>query len=171
MEPIKQSVIQLRIELKKFNSIEEIMHYPLTRDRITYHVRKLRDSRMLIHALSAGAHYKRDTIDVMIDDNELTTPFMMIHYADVHNKVSSIPGVRRNVMTNVCQKAINDVLKSCTVALKQGDKLNVKDQRAKLTISYIDQEKSEITVMFKKLKETWAINKFVNEVLAGELYI
>lgn len=30
METVKQSVIQLRIELEKFNSIEEIMAYPLT---------------------------------------------------------------------------------------------------------------------------------------------
>lgn len=171
METVKQSVIQLRIELKRFDSIEEIMAYPLTRDRIAYYVRKLIDSRMLRPAPPVGAHYKRDVVDVMIDDNELTTPFMMMYYADVHNKVSSIPGVRRNVMSYICQKAINDVLKACTLMLKQGDKLNVKDQRAKLTISYIDQEKSEIIIMFKKLKETWAINKFVNEVLAGELYI
>ena len=171
MEPIKQSVIQLRIELKKFDSIEEIMAYPLMKERVGHHVHELWKSRVNRPTPPAGMRYVKDTVDVMIDQNELTTSFMMKHYADVHNKVSSIPGVRRHIMTHVCSSAINDVLKSCTVALKQGDKLNVKEQRAKLTIIYIDQEKREITVMFKKLKETWTINKFVNDVLDGELYL
>ncbi len=168
-EQVKQSVISLRIQMEVFNTIKDVMAYPMTRERIGHYVQELRKSRINRPASPQGMHYKKDTVDVMIDENELTTPFMMEYYADVHNKISSIPGVRRQVMTHICNQAIKDVLESCIVFIKQGDKLKVKDSRAKLTILNIIQETGTVKVEFKKLREEWPIDKLVRDIKEGGL--
>lgn len=171
MKTAEKSVVQLRIQLKKFNSIEEIMNDNIMKQRLNHYVKQIRDSRNDRPDPKPGYHYKKDAVDVMMNENELTTPFMLLHYADVHNKVSSIPSSKRKVMEFLFSSAVSDVFEHYTIHIKQGDKLNVKDVKAKLNIISINQEKGDVIVEMKKVTETWPIKQLVNDIMSGNIFM
>ena len=160
----KKSPIQLRIPLKVYKNIEEIMVEPLLEQRIRHYISVLLSERTSRKAL-AGMRFLRDAVDAMINEKELNTAFMLAHYADVHNKVSSIPASKRNVMSYICTRSINDVLNDSIVYAHQGDKFNVAGSKSKLSIVSINETDSTLVVELKKVKETWPIQQFVNSVI------
>ena len=157
--------INLRIPLLEFKSIEDALNNEQVKNSIKDEINKLISSRINRPSAPAGMHYKRDIIDVMIDEYELTLSFMLEHFADVYNKVSNIPGTRRNVMSHVCMNAIAIVLKANTVIVKEKDKFHVNGSRAKLSVIKIDTKDKSITVRLNKIDETWLINDFVKSLL------
>lgn len=170
MKEIEKSHIQLRIQLNTFDSVEEVLAFPLTKVCIERHISNAKSARFIRPNAGPGRRYIRDGFDIMSDNGEMNVEFMLTYFADVHNKVSPIPRIKRDTMLYICGNAINEVLKSCTVIVVQGDKMNVVGSRAKLTVLRIMEQDSTIEVQLLKVKEIWPVAKFVQSVKDGTLY-
>jgi hypothetical protein len=163
--------VEIFINLKNFNNIEEVMAYPLTKEKVEEQIEHLRKERRTRPLPPPGRRYVRDAVDIMMDENELNTDFMIDHYLGVYHKVSNIPYSKRQVMHFICQNAINAVIRSLHVSIKEGDKLNVEGSKAKLNIIKFDKEKNTVKVMMLKKTEVWGIDQLATSLVRGDLSI
>ena len=163
--------VEIFITLKSFKDVRDIMSYPLTRDKIEEQINELKKERRTRPEPPPGRHYVRNGIDMMMEQNEFNTDFMMEHYLDVYYKVIYMPRSKREVMHFICQNAFNAVIRSLHVSIKEGDKLNVEGSKAKLNIIKFDKEKNTVKVMMLKKTEVWGIDQLATSLVRGDLSI
>jgi len=161
--------LAINIRLKSFNSIEEMVKDNYFVDRVKYYLDEILRQRFLREDAPAGYRYKKDGLDLLIQDELATSKYFINNYPNIYNKISSITSARRNVIEFVCGKAVNDTLNNYKINVTVGDKFNVKESRAKLKVIDIKQEDNTITIEMLKKRETWPISKFVESVIDGTL--
>ena len=116
----------------------------------------------------AGYHYKKDGLDMLINDGANYVYFIS-NFPDIYAKVSNISSARRDVISFVCNNAVAETLDHYDISVTVCDKFHVKEQRAKLKVIDIKHEDSSITIEMLKKRETWPIQKFVESVSDGTL--
>ena len=161
--------LSIKIRLKSFNTIDEVVNDTFFVARVKHHLGEVLKQRLKRPEAPVGYHYKKDGLDLLIQDELITSKYFINNYADIYNKVSSITSARREVISFVCSKAVNDTLNHYDIDVTAGDKFNVKESRAKLKVIEIKQENNTVTIEMLKVRETWPISKLVESVSDGTL--
>ena len=161
--------IVIKIRLKSFNSIDEVVSDEFFVDRVKHHLSVVLKKRRERQEPPVGYHYKKDGLDMLINDGLCNYVYFIKNFPDIYAKVSNISSARRDVIIFVCNNAIKETLEHYDIAVTSGDKFNVKESRAKLKVISIKQEDSNITIEMLKKRETWPIQKFVESVSDGTL--
>ena len=163
--------LSIKIRLKSFNTIDEVVNDTFFVARVKHHLGEVLKQRLKRPEAPAGYKYKKDGLDLLIANNEAEVHFFVNNFPDIYAKVSNITSARRDVISFVCNNAIEDTFENYDINVTTGDKFNVKESKAKLKVISIKQEDSTITVELLKKRETWPIQKFVESVSDGTLIL
>lgn len=161
--------LSIKIRLKSFNSIDEVVNDTFFVARVKYHLSEVLKQRHARPAAPIGYHYKKDGLDMLVNESNANYVYFINNFPDIYAKVSNISSARRDVISFVCNNAVAETLDHYDITVIAGNKFHVKESRAKLKVIDIKQEDSTITIEMLKKRETWPIQKFVNSVSDGTL--
>lgn len=161
--------LSIKIRLKSFNSIDEVVNDTLFVARVKYHLEKVLVERVGRKDPPAGYHYKKDGLDMLMNEDNANHVYFINNFPDIYAKVSNISSARRDVISFVCNNAVAETLDHYDITVTSGNKFHVKESRAKLKVIDIKQEDSTVTIEMLKQRETWPIQKFVESVSDGTL--
>lgn len=161
--------VSIKIRIKSFNSIEEVVSDDIFVDRVKHYLSNVLKQRKERAEAPVGYHYKKDGLDLLMNDGNANYVYFINNYPDIYNKVSNITSARRDVISFVCSNAAKETFEHYDVNVTAGDKFNVKESKAKLKVISIKQENNTVTVEMLKKRETWPIQKFVSSLVDGTL--
>lgn len=161
--------VSIKIRLKSFNSIEEVVNDEFFVDRVKHYLGEILKQRHVRKEPPAGYHYKKDGLDMLMNESNANYLYFINNFPDIYAKVSNISSARREVISFVCSNAVRETLDHYDINVIADNKFNVKESRAKLKVISIKQEDNTITIEMLKKRETWPIQKFVESVSDGTL--
>lgn len=160
-----------RISLQRnFSSIEELLSSEDFLPYLEKEVSSVRTKRLNRPEPPHGKRYVRDAVDTMLAEGEITTSFMLEYYPHIYRKISSMPSARRDVVSYICDNAIDKFMNETTIHIEENSKLFVKDSKAKIKVLSIDNEKEQVKIEFLKKRETWDIGELVKKIEDGTLW-
>ena len=98
--------IAIKIRLKSFNSIDEVVSDEFFVDRVKHHLSDVLKKRRERQEPPVGYYYKKDGLDMLINDGVCNYVYFINNFPDIYAKVSSISSARRDVISFVCNNAI-----------------------------------------------------------------
>lgn len=167
----KEIVTSITIISKSFRTIIEICQDPEFRKFVQKNVNALHKQRHERPVAGEGRYYAKTGYDYLQNDNELSTAYFADAFPDIYIKRSSLSSAKRAIIAQSCFPAITETIKHYEVVVSVGDKLSVKDQRAKLQVLALDNSACTIKVRMLKVTEVWPIDRFVKSLEQGDISV